>query len=176
MDAAGTRKGGLFGQPVPIASRCGMLPREEGEDRAGMPLLVAVVEVVRVGVVEIDGLLHEAEPEDARVKLQVSGCAPGDGGDVMDAGHGELLSGAASLERADDRRHRSSVMWSWLPSMTMRSKQPGDGELGFVPQYQFSERPIAKHLHYARTCRSASWTRSGVIHGSRLHLRLIDRT
>src|SRR5215510_11046409 len=88
MDAAGTRKGGLFGQPVAVASRCGVLPREEGEDRAGMALLVAVVEVVRAGVIEIDGLLHEAEPQDARVKLQVSGCAPGDGGDVMDAGHG----------------------------------------------------------------------------------------
>src|SRR5215831_14612528 len=124
-------EGGFFGQPVAVASRCGMLPREEGEDRAGMALLVAVVEVVRAGVVEIDGLLDEAEPEDARVKLQVSGCAPGDGGDVMDAGHGELLSGGRIARScADDRRHRSSVMWSWLPSMTMRSKRPSFNMLG----------------------------------------------
>src|SRR5215510_9229794 len=108
MDAAGTRKGGLFGQPVAVASRCGVLPREEGEDRAGMALLVAVVEVVRAGVIEIDGLLHEAEPQDARVKLQVSGCAPGDGGDVMDAGHGVANScrvgAAATVHRQAARR------------------------------------------------------------------------
>jgi hypothetical protein len=53
-----------------------------------MALLVAVVQVVRAEVVEIDGLLHEAEPKEARVKVSVSGCAPRDGGDAMDAGHG----------------------------------------------------------------------------------------
>src|SRR5262245_3992844 len=107
-----------------------MLPREEGEDGAGMALLVAVVEVVRARVIEIDGLLQEAEPQDARVKLQVSGCAPGDGGDVMDAGHG-----VANSCRVGGRcggswqgyapRAPLSVMWSWLPFMTMRSKRPG---------------------------------------------------
>src|SRR5262245_52806018 len=89
-----------------------MLPREEGEDGAGMALLVAVVEVVRARVIEIDGLLHEAEPQDARVKLQVSGCAPGDGGDVMDAGHGVANScrvGAAAAFIAKPRAEGSAL-------------------------------------------------------------------
>ena len=91
-----------------------------------MALLVAVVQVVRAGVVEIDGLLHEAEPKEARVKVSVSGCAPRDGGDVMDAGHGVSSSyRVGPLWRfivrplADDRRLRWSVMWSWLLSMTI---------------------------------------------------------
>src|SRR5262245_41380865 len=123
----GHAEGGLFGQPVGVASRCCLLPREEGEGRAGMALLVAIVEVVRAGVIEIDGLLHEAEPQDARVKLQVLGCAPGDGGDVMDAGHGVANScrvggrcGGSWQGRAP--RAPLSVMWSWLPFKTMRSK------------------------------------------------------
>jgi hypothetical protein len=47
--------------------------------------LVAVIEVIGTGVVEIDGLLDEAETERSGVKVEVSQGVTCDGGDMMDA-------------------------------------------------------------------------------------------
>ena len=50
--------------PEPGAPARGAGELEPGEDRSGRALLVAEVEVVRLGRVEVDGLLDEAEAED----------------------------------------------------------------------------------------------------------------
>ena len=44
-------------------------PLEERDRRAGSALLVAEVEVIRARVVEVDRLLHEAQPEHGRVEV-----------------------------------------------------------------------------------------------------------
>jgi hypothetical protein len=67
-----------------VARRCaGEL--EEGQDRAGRAALVAEVQVVDVGLVEVDRLLDEAQPEQARVEVDVAWSVAGDGGDVVQA-------------------------------------------------------------------------------------------
>ena len=48
---------------------------EEREDRAGRPGLVAEVQVVDVGLVEVDRLLHQPQPEQARVEVDVPGAS-----------------------------------------------------------------------------------------------------
>ena len=67
----------------PPAHRAGVL--EEGEVGAGGALLVGVEEVVDGGVVLVDGLLDQAQAQDARVEVDVAGRVAGDRGDVMDA-------------------------------------------------------------------------------------------
>src|SRR3712207_9023873 len=61
-------EGGLRGlaDSDPTGSR--ILPREERDDRPGAADLVAVIEVIRPGIVEIDGPLHEAQAERCRVE------------------------------------------------------------------------------------------------------------
>ncbi len=58
---------------------------EEGDVRACAPLLVRVEEVVDGRIVLVDRLLHEPQPEDARVEVDVAGRVAGDARDVMDA-------------------------------------------------------------------------------------------
>ena len=62
-----------------------MLPGEEGEDGAGVPDLVAVIEMIGAGIVEIDRLLDETQPERAGIELIVSQGVTCDGRDVMNA-------------------------------------------------------------------------------------------
>jgi hypothetical protein len=50
-----------------------------------MPELVAVVEVVDVGSVEVDRLLDHPQPEQPRVEVDVARGVAGDRGDVVDA-------------------------------------------------------------------------------------------
>ena len=71
-------------------SRRHMRPGEEGQDRAGPPGLVAVVEVVGAGIVEVDGLLDEPQAERPGVEVDVAAGVAGDRRDVVDAvlGHG----------------------------------------------------------------------------------------
>ena len=59
------------------------LPGEERHERAGAASLVAVVEVVRAGVVEVDGLLDESQPEAADVEVDVLLRVARDSGDVV---------------------------------------------------------------------------------------------
>ena len=61
---------------------------EEGEDRAGPAAGVAEIEVVGAGIVEIDGELDQAEPEDAGVEIDAALGVGRDRGDVVDAGDG----------------------------------------------------------------------------------------
>jgi hypothetical protein len=75
------------------AARPGARELEPREDRAGRALLVAEVQVVRVGGVEVDGLLHEAQAEDAGVELDVPARVAGDHRDVV---HALELHGAPS--------------------------------------------------------------------------------
>ena len=62
----------------------------------GEPSVVAEVEVVGAGVVEVDGALDEAEAEDLGVEVEVGLGVGGDGGDVVKTddgvgGHGRNL-------------------------------------------------------------------------------------
>ena len=76
---------GLLGlADTAAACRCAV-PREEGEDCTGMAGLVAIIEVIGAGIVEIDGLLDEAETERPGVKVEVSPGVTCNGGDMMDA-------------------------------------------------------------------------------------------
>jgi len=63
-------------------------PGEEGHDGAGGAGVVAEVEVVGAGVVEVDGALDQAETEDLGVEVQVALWVGGDGGDVVEAEDG----------------------------------------------------------------------------------------
>ena len=74
VDHPGARTAGL---------REGVL--EERQVRARMRLLVAVEEVVDAGIVLVDRLGDEPQPEDARVEVDVAPRVPGDGADVVDA-------------------------------------------------------------------------------------------
>jgi len=56
---------------------------EPGEDRARRALLVAEVEVVRLGRVEVDGLLDEAKAQQVRVERDVALGVPRDHRDVV---------------------------------------------------------------------------------------------
>src|SRR2546430_10174752 len=47
-------------------------PRKEGEGAAGRAGVVAVVEMVGAGIVLVDGLFHEAQPEHLRVEIERS--------------------------------------------------------------------------------------------------------
>jgi hypothetical protein len=60
-------------------------PREERQDRARLAEGIAEIEVIGTGIVEIDGLLHEAKAQDTRVEVQVAAGGARDGGDVVDA-------------------------------------------------------------------------------------------
>ena len=65
------------------AARAGVL--EERDVGAGASGLVCVEQVVDGGVVLVHGLLHQAQPEDARVEVDVPGRVAGDRRYVMDA-------------------------------------------------------------------------------------------
>src|SRR6266404_4199151 len=81
-------EGGLLREAQSRATRHGMLPWKEGQDRAGMANLVAVVEMICAGVVEIYCLLDETQSEDAGVEVEISGRFSGDRRHVMNARHG----------------------------------------------------------------------------------------
>jgi len=70
-----------------------MLPWKEGQDRAGMANLVAIVEMICARVVEIYRLLDATQSEDAGVEVEIAGWFSGDRRHVMNARHGVLLQG-----------------------------------------------------------------------------------
>ena len=59
--------------------------RKGRPDGAGRTVLVSVVEVVDVMVVEVDGLLDEAEPEIAQAEIEIVLRVVDGGGDVVKA-------------------------------------------------------------------------------------------
>ena len=74
-------------------------PGEEGEDGARGAEVVAEVEVVGAGVVEVDGALDEAEAEALGVEVEVGLGVGGDGGDVVETDDGLCRHGWDLLER-----------------------------------------------------------------------------
>jgi hypothetical protein len=66
----------------------GVGPWEEGHDGAGGAGVVAEVEVVGAGIVEVDGALDQAEAEDLGVEVEVALRVRRDGGDMVEAEDG----------------------------------------------------------------------------------------
>jgi hypothetical protein len=83
--AVGDRQREVVGAADPRMPRRRARPLEEGDDRAGCADLVAEVEVVAAGVVEVDRLLDEAQPEHARVEVDRALRVRADERDVVDA-------------------------------------------------------------------------------------------
>ena len=80
-----TRDTIVWTMPAPGAAgdRAGVL--EEGQLSARPPPLVGVEQVVDAGIVLVDRLGGQPEPEHARVEVEVLLRVPGDGGDVVEA-------------------------------------------------------------------------------------------
>src|SRR5690606_18918765 len=78
---------------------------EERDQAARRARLVAEVQVVHVRRVEVDGLLHQPQPERARVEVERAGGVGGDRGDVVDPvqGHGSSSPSAGAGARAAAR-------------------------------------------------------------------------
>ncbi len=74
-------------------------PGEEGEDGAGGAEVVAEVEVVGAGVVEVDGALDEAEAEALGIEVEVGLGVGGDGSDVVETDDGLCRHNGTSLNR-----------------------------------------------------------------------------
>ena len=97
------------GHPGTRTPGAGVGEREEGHNGAGVPGLVAVVEVVGVGRVEVDGLLHEALAKGARVEVDVALRRAGDRSHVVQARDAArhrcapMVRGAAATGRARRR-------------------------------------------------------------------------
>jgi hypothetical protein len=62
-----------------------VLPGKNVRIEPGWPRAVAEIEVIGAGIVEVDGLLHEAKAQDTRVEVEVAAGGARDGGDVVDA-------------------------------------------------------------------------------------------
>lgn len=66
------------------ASAANIGPRKKREDRSRVPNPVAKVKMIRARIVEVNGPLHQAKAQDARVKVEVSLRVARDSGDMMD--------------------------------------------------------------------------------------------
>lgn len=84
---AGNRETGGIEHAFTVSTADEALVGEEGEDTAGIAVLVAVVEVVYFGGVEIDSLFDETHAEDACIEIDIVLSVAADGGNVMDAGN-----------------------------------------------------------------------------------------
>src|SRR5690606_30760887 len=85
--------------PAADASLPAVLEREERHDGARRSPFVAIVKMVDVGRVEVDGFFHQPKPQHPGVKIQIGLGAAREGGDVVDAprfqcaiGHGRFLA------------------------------------------------------------------------------------
>ena len=67
---------------------------KEREDGTGPPDFISIVEVIDIGGIEIDGLLHQAQTEKAAIEVEVLLGVARQGGDVMDSqdAHGQRMS------------------------------------------------------------------------------------
>src|SRR5262249_27754828 len=75
-------------EPDARATRLGMFPRKERENRAGMAFGVTVVEVIRTRVVEIHRFLDKAQAQDMRVEVEVACRLAGYCRHMMNSSHG----------------------------------------------------------------------------------------
>lgn len=62
-----------------------MFPREEGHDRARIASLIAEIEVIGAGIVEIHSLLDEALAENPGVEIEIAAGGASNCSDVMNA-------------------------------------------------------------------------------------------
>ena len=76
------------------------LPGEEGQDCPRCARLVAIIEVIGAGIVEIDRLLHQSQAENLGIEVGVTAGRAGNGRDVMDTmmGHRIVLSFSVRTE------------------------------------------------------------------------------
>src|SRR5262249_32651803 len=65
----GNGEAGGGGKPSPASPGGCAFPWKEGQDRSGCPGLIAIVEVIGAGIVEVDRLFHEPETEYARIEF-----------------------------------------------------------------------------------------------------------
>ncbi len=76
----GHREGGLSDLADACAAARGVRMGKEGQDRAGAARLVAEIEVVGAGIVEVHGGLDEPEAKNVAVEGEVAGGVARDGG------------------------------------------------------------------------------------------------
>jgi hypothetical protein len=76
---------GLLGLADAAATGRGILPREEGQDGAGISGLVAIIEMIGAGIVEVHRLLDEPQAQRPGVKVEVPQGVASDRGDMVDA-------------------------------------------------------------------------------------------
>src|SRR4029077_19155309 len=81
----------LLGEADAAAPGRRMLPGKERQDGAGVADPVAIIEMIGAGIVEVHRLLDEAQPDDARVEIQIARGLTGNRRDVMNARHGSVL-------------------------------------------------------------------------------------
>ena len=81
----GDAKDGLLSFADPEGARTLRRPRQKGQDRAGSAPLVAVVEVIGPGIVEIHGLFDEAQPERADIEAEIATRGTGDRRHMMNS-------------------------------------------------------------------------------------------
>src|SRR6185295_1039918 len=72
-----------------LPAAAGIGPGKEGENAARTSRLVAEIEVIGRGIVEVDGALDQPQPEDPGVEIEISLGIAGDAGYVVDAGGSE---------------------------------------------------------------------------------------
>ncbi len=77
-------------------------PREEGQDGAGAAGLVAVIEVIGAGIVEVDGLLDEAQAEIPRVEAEIADGIAGDRSDMVQSRHCRPPDSGSGLALAEN--------------------------------------------------------------------------
>ena len=91
--------------------------------------LVAIVEVVGAGIVEVHGLLHQPQPEGAGVEREIPAGIAGDGRDVMDAG---VAGHGGSPDERYGSDGRRGVGWKarkgWLARVQGGCPPPPHGE------------------------------------------------
>src|SRR5690349_10487673 len=111
-----------------------MLPREEGQDRARMADLVAVIQMIGRGIVEVHGLFHESETERARVEVEIAMSPAANRCDMMKSRHARLsrcpwavISGRARMRGPPRQEHARAP--SCAPPMRRRPAGP-DGHTG----------------------------------------------
>ena len=96
-------------------------PREKSEDATRTSLLVTEVEVVRRGIVEVDGPLDEPEAKSAGVKVEIPLRITGDAGDMMDTGSTEA--------------HRTDSCLALLRILALVRAGPGRSAFSPVPAF-----------------------------------------
>ena len=90
-------------QTVTFAARRHLRPGEESQVSAGMTFRIGIEEVVGPGNILVHTFFHEAHPENARIKIQVLLCGPGNSRHVMKSPH--RLHLARTIARPRRRRY-----------------------------------------------------------------------